>query len=166
MIEKPLFITPPDYLHHFSLGFNDFLANILWVRFVQNSDFCSFDKGLPEYKGTIMKCKQSWAHYMIDTITNLAPRFKSAYLISIPIISIFIGDKEGAERILLKSLNQFPDSWRLNFFAVYHYTRENPDPKKTAKHAYVAAKNGGPRWLYRLAVKENTKQSNTRWPKQ
>ena len=154
MERKPLYFAPPNVLQHFSMGYRDFLANLLWLRFIQDADFCSFEKGKPVYKGDKKTCELGWAYNMADAISELAPRFKSLYTLSPLIMSVFSGDKKGAERILLKGLKHFPQDWRINFYAAYLYTAEVKNPELAARHAYRSAQNGGPDWLYRLSAKK------------
>ncbi|MDE0119769.1 MAG: hypothetical protein OXM55_07165 [Bdellovibrionales bacterium] len=151
---KPLYFAPPNVLQHFSLGYRDFLADLLWLRFIQDADFCSFKKGRPVYKGDVKTCELGWSYNMVDAITELAPRFKTPYTLSSVILSVFTGDKKGAERILLKGLKHFPNDWRINFYAAYLYTVDIKNPELAARYAYQSAKNGGPYWLYSLSAKK------------
>ena len=153
--KRPLYFAPPNVLQHFSLGYRDFLANILWLRFIQDADFCSFEKGIPVYKGDIKYCKLGWSYHMVDAITELAPRFRTPYTISSTILSVFTGDKEGTERILQKGLKHFPNDWKINFYATYFYSTDVKKPELAAQYAYKAAQNGGPYWLYSLAAKQH-----------
>ncbi len=151
---KPLYFAPPNVLQYFSLGYRDFLANLLWLRFIQDADFCSFEKGKPVYKGGKKHCELGWSYNMVDAISELAPRFKTPYTLSPVIMSIFTGDKKGAERILLKGLKNFPKDWRINFYAAYLYAIDIKKPELAARYAYQSAKNGGPYWLYSLSAKK------------
>ena len=151
---KPLYFAPPNVLQHFSLGYRDFLANFLWLRFIQDADFCSFEKGKPVYKGDKKHCEMGWSYHMVDAITELAPRFRTPYTISSVILSVFTGDLKGAEQILLKGLKHFPNDWRINFYAAYLYSVDLKKPELAARYAYQSAKNGGPYWLYSLAAKQ------------
>ncbi len=152
--KRPLYFTPPNILQHFSLGYKDFIANLLWLRFIQSADFCSFEKGKPVYTGDKKDCELGWSYNMVSAITDLAPRFKTPYKLSSLILSIFTGDKKGAEKILLKGLKHFPEDWPINFYATYLYAVELKKPKLAARYAYQAAKNGGPYWLYSLSAKQ------------
>ena len=151
---KPLYFAPPNVLQYFSLGYRDFLANLLWLRFIQDADFCSFEKGKPVYAGDKKHCELGWSFRMVDAISELAPRFKTPYTLSSVILSVFTGDIKGAERILLKGLKHFPQDWRINFYAAYLYVIDMKKPELAARYAYQSAKNGGPYWLYSLAAKQ------------
>ncbi len=152
--KKPLYFAPPDILQHFSLGYRDFLANLLWLRFIQDADFCSFEQGKPMYKGSKKHCELGWSYNMAEAISELAPRFKTLYTLSPVIMSVFTGDKKGAERILLKGLKYFPKDWRINFYMAYLYAVDIKKPELAARYAYQSAENGGPDWLYSLSAKQ------------
>ena len=152
--KKPLYFAPPNVIQHFSLGYRDFLANLLWLRFIQDADFCSFKKGKSVYKGDIKHCELGWSYRMVDAISELAPRFKTPYTLSSILLSVFTGDKKGAENILLKGLKYFPNDWKINFYAAYHYAVDVKKPELAARYAYQSAKNGGPYWMYSLAAKQ------------
>jgi len=152
--QKPLYFAPPNVLHHFSLGYRDLMANLLWLRFIQSADFCSFEKGLPVYKGDKKTCEFGWAYRMVDAISNLAPKFRAPYGTSALILSIFSGDLKGAESILLKGLKQFPKDLALNTYATYLYALDLKKPELAAKYAYQAAESGAPYWFYSLAAKQ------------
>ena len=153
--EKPLYFSPPTVLKHFSLGYNDFVADMLWLRFLQNSDFCSFEKGIPVYKGDKKTCKMGWSYRMTDTITELAPRFKTPYVVSAIVMNVFAGDIEGSEQIILKGLKYFPDDLKINMYATYLYSTDIPKPDLAARYAYQVAKNGGPYWYYSFAARQH-----------
>ena len=152
--KKPLYFAPPNILQHFSLGYRDFVANLLWLRFIQDADFCSFEKGKPIYKGDVKSCEWSWSFHIVNALSELAPRFKTPYTFSTIMLSIFAGDQKGAEYILQKGLKHFPKDWKINFQAVYFYSMEMKKPEMAAYYAYQSAENGGPHWLYGLAAKK------------
>ena len=154
---KPLYFTPPVFLKHFSLGYKDFWADILWLRFLQSADFCSFEKGRPVWTGDIKTCEFGWSYHITELITDLSPRFKTPYLFSAVMLSVFVGDTKGAELILQKGLRQFPKDHRLPFYSAYFYSFEMDQPKKASYYAYRSAKNGGPKWLYGFSNKQAKK---------
>ena len=147
-------------MQHFSLGYKDFMANLLWLRYLQSADFCSFEKGIPVYKGDKKHCELGWGYRMVDAITELSPRFNPVYTISASILSVFTGDVKGAEKILLKGVKHFPEDWQINLYTSYIYTVDIDNPERAAHHAYIAAENGGPEWLYNLAAKKQGESGN------
>ena len=158
--EKPLYFAPPSIMQHLSLGYNDFMANLLWLRYLQSADFCSFEKGVPVYKGDKKHCELGWGFRMVDSITELAPRFNPVYTISASVLSVFTGDIKGAEKLLLKGLKYFPNDWQMNLYISYLYTVDINNPERAAYHAYKAAENGGPEWLYNLSAKKHSESGN------
>ncbi len=146
--KRPLYWTPPSILRHFNLGYQELVADLLWLRFLQSADFCSFEKGIPVYDGqSVSSCELGWSYRMLDVITELAPRFKTPYRVGGVLMSVFSGDVKGAEKILLKGLNYFSTDWQLHFYLAYLYAVEFEDPWKANYYSYQAAQNGGPDWL-------------------
>ena len=155
---KPYYFAPPEVIKHFAFGYNDIYADVLWIRYLQDADYCSFEKGIPVYDGkTKYQCDKGWAFYMANAITELAPRFKAPYVVSGTIMGVLMGDKEGARLILDKAVKQFPKDWQVLFHAGNHYLIELKEHAKAAEYILAAAKSGGPAWLYGLSAKLYTK---------
>ena len=151
---KPYYFAPPEVIKYFSFGYNDIYADLLWIRYIQNADFCRYEQGIPVYDGkTKYKCHKGWAYHMSNAITELAPRFKKPYVLSSVIMGVIMGDKEGTRLILDKAVERFPDDWDISFHAGHHYLMELNQPYKAADLLLNAAKRGGPIWLYSLSAK-------------
>ncbi|MCY4321839.1 MAG: hypothetical protein OXC37_05525 [Bdellovibrionaceae bacterium] len=156
---KVFYFAPPEIIKYFSFGFEELYADILWMRLLQNVDFCSSKKGLPIYDGeTKYECEKGWSYKMTSAITELAPRFLAPYEISGSILSVIMGDKLGAKKIYDKALKVFPNNWQLHFSASYHYLVELKEEEKAAKLLIKTADLGGPLWLYALAAKTYKKK--------
>ena len=156
---KPYYFAPPDVIRHFAFGYNDVYADLLWVRYIQDADYCNFQKGTPVYDGkTKYQCHKGWAFHMVQAITELAPRFKSAYTLSSTIMGVLMGDKEGTRIIVDKAVKMFPEDWEVFFHAGNHYLIELQENEQAAEYLLTAAKKGGPVWLYSLAAKIYTKE--------
>lgn len=152
--QRPVYFAPPEIITHFSFGFSDLYADLLWMRLIQDIDFCSSQQGIPIYDGKKKHhCEKGWSFKMTDAITELAPRFLTVYQISGPIMSILMGDKLGAKQIYDKALKHFPNHWKMHFSAGYHYLLELEEDEKAAQLLIRAADLGGPYWLYALAAK-------------
>lgn len=152
--KKPFYFTPPELIRYFAFGFPDLYADILWMRLIQDIDFCSSEKGLPVYDGKKKyRCETGWSYKMTDAITELAPRFLKPYEISGSIMSVIMGDKLGAKKIYDKGVERFPNNWKMHFYAGYHYLLELKEEEKAAKLLRRAADLGGPFWLYALSAK-------------
>ena len=157
--KKPFYFAPPQVIKYFSFGFDDLYADILWMRLIQNIDFCNSDKGIPVYDGkTKYDCEKGWSYKMTLAITELAPRFLAPYEIAGSIMSVIMGDKLGAKKIYDKALKVFPNNWRIHFSASYHYLMELKEEEKAAKLLIRTADLGGPLWLYALAAKTYKKK--------
>ena len=162
MPKKPYYFAPPEVIRYFTFGYNDIYADLLWVRYIQNADFCNFQKGIPVYDGeTKFQCHKGWAYHMAHAITELSPRFKKPYIISGVMMGVLMGDKEGARLILDKAVKQFPKDWDVLFHAGNHYLIELDEPEQAAEYLLEAAKNGGPMWLYSLSAKLYSKSGRS-----
>ena len=155
--QSTLFITPSSMYvaKHFFLGYQELLADLLWLRFLQDADFCSAKKSILAYQGDLRECERGWSYRMADAITNLAPRFKAVYYVASSLMSVFVGDQMGAEHILQKALKVFPKDPKINLNASYFYSVVKHVPHLAAKYAYTAVQNGGPAWLYQYALKQS-----------
>ena len=157
--KKPFYFAPPEVIKRFSFGFDDLYADLLWMRLLQNIDFCSSKKGIPVYDGqTKYECEKGWSYKMTLAITELAPRFLTPYEIAGSIMSVIMGDKLGAKKIYDKALKVFPNHWQIHFSASYHYLVELKDEETAAKLLIKTADLGGPLWLYALAAKTYQKK--------
>lgn len=155
---KALYFAPPQTISYFAFGFHDLYADILWMRLLQDIDFCNSKKGIPDYKQKqTFKCKKAWSFKMANAITELAPNFLSVYTMVGSILSVIMGDKEGAKILYDKALKRFPNHWKLHFYAAYHYLLELNQDEQAAKLLVRAADLGGPYWLYALAAKSYSK---------
>lgn len=140
---------PPEQIEKFAFGYNESLADSLWLRVIQDLDTCEVAKDIND-RG---HCQKGWVYRMIDATTDLAPRFRIAYSVGGTALSILLEDKAGAELIFEKALDQFPREWPIAYKAAYHYIHESPNSQKAAALLIQAAQNGGPDWLYSLAAK-------------
>ena len=153
--DRPLYFAPPQVIKHFSFGFAEVSGDILWLRLIQDMDFCSSEKGKPVYTGKKRyQCREGWSYKMTDALTELTPRFLSPYLTASSIMSVIMGDKQGAKKIYDKGVKRFPQHWRLHFQAGYHYIWELKDERRGAELLLAAARHGGPEWLYSLVAKK------------
>ena len=156
---KPIYLSPPAAIKHFSFGFSDLYADILWLRLIQDIDYCGPEAGIPVYDGkTKYKCEKGWSYKMADAITELAPKFAKPYKVAGSIMSVIMNDKEGAKKIYDKGMRRHPNDWRLHFNAGYHYLFELEDEKKAAQILKKAADSGGPQWLYSLVASQYKKE--------
>ncbi|MCC6276540.1 MAG: hypothetical protein IT289_01350 [Oligoflexia bacterium] len=131
---------PAQILKHVILGQNLLVADLLWLRLIQNIDFKE-----PE------KTEKGWVFQMLDGITTLDPRYKIAYRAGNTVLSVLVEDKVGAAIIYDRGAENFPDDWPLLYRAGYHYLFELGDCPKAATYLVKAAQAGGPKWIEALA---------------
>ncbi|MBN8541814.1 MAG: hypothetical protein J0L82_15595 [Deltaproteobacteria bacterium] len=148
-------VPPPPGLERFSFGYQETMADILWIRILQDIDLCENVpdgrvKGTEE-RGPKAACHKGWSFQMLDRITALAPPWRLPYHAGAVILSVMVDDDEGARLILEKGMAQFPSDYNLHYLAAYHYIYEVKNPQRAADALLVAAKNGGPSWFYSLA---------------
>ena len=140
-----VFVAPPHGLEHFHFGFHYALADLFWMRSLQDFDFC-------ESTGQQSKCRQSgWLFQMLDVITDLDPKFRVAYSAGGLALTVIISDVTGASRIFDKGVQAFPKNWPLLYRAAYHALYEERNFVKAADLMKQAGQNGGPDWVFELA---------------
>ena len=148
---KPYYFAPPDIIRHFAFGYNDLYADLLWIRYIQDADYCNYEQGIPVYDGqTKYFCDRGWAYHMAHAITELAPRFKKPYIVSATLMGVIMNDKEGTRLILEKAMKHFPEDWDVFFHAGHHFLIELDQGEQAAEYLLKAARLGGPIWLYSL----------------
>lgn len=143
-------LYPPQYMKLFSFGYADYYADILWLRLVQDIDFCEKGK---------RKCSENWAYQMLHTITDLSPQFRTAYASGSLALSVLVDDIKGASKIFKKAIKAFPNDWQILYIAAYHFLLEEKNNALAASLLYRAAQNGAPTWLYSLASKLYKKEN-------
>ncbi|WP_374079017.1 tetratricopeptide repeat protein [Bdellovibrio bacteriovorus] len=139
------FVAPPPLIERFSFGFHESIADALWIRTLQDFDYC-------EQKIAENVCKnESWLFKMLDAVTTLSPNFRMPYAAGALALTIIISDIDGATKIFDKGVAAFPNDWAILYRAAYHYLYEVKDKKRAAELLVRAAQNGAPPWLYSLA---------------
>jgi hypothetical protein len=160
-VRRPLMVTPPSAIVHFHFGFNENLADAFWIRLIQDNHFCEKRpiKGEAGYiaGGLVpIDCEKGWVYYMLEAVTELAPKFRMPYLTGGVMLSVLVGDKEGARLIFEKALKRIPDDWAIPYRAAYHYLEEEKDYKRAAELFAMVGPLGGPWWTGTLAAKLQT----------
>ncbi len=145
--------APPKNIEHFAFGFHENMADMLWIRSLQDAMYC-------EIKKDKRNCQDmSWFYGMMDAVTDLSPYFYIAYLLGGVQLSVVISDIEGARKIYDKGVLKFPNDWYLNFHAGAHYMIEEKNNVRAAELIHQAARaGGGPPWLFSLASTLYTKE--------
>lgn len=138
-------IAPPKLIKHLSFGYAEALADSLWIRALQDFDYCESEVA----KNT---CKNNtWLYQMLDTTTDLSPHFRMPYATGGVALSVLVGDVEGAAKFFEKGVREFPKDWPILYRAAYHYLYEVKDKKRAAELLIEAGKYGAPPWVFSLA---------------
>lgn len=148
------FLPPPPGIEHMSAGYNDVIADVLWLRLIQDADRCD----QPVSIGQKCQTEKGWVFLMLDAITKLAPKFVAPYWHGATILSVLVGDKEGAWIIFERGMNNFPNDWQLPYRAAFHALENLGDIQKAADLLLQAGRNGAPKWVFALAARLYTKE--------
>lgn len=168
-------VAPVKTLQHFHFGFRYFWSDALWLRAIQDLDFCekighgkvtfnnsnsydvageSIDKNSQFVDKTCQK--NAWLFHVLDLTTDLDPKYLMAYSAGGIALSVILDDVGGASQIFDKGVAALPNDWRLSYKAAYHALFSEKDQAKAAKLMLRAAQNGAPDWVYVLAGRLST----------
>lgn len=140
-------ISPPLALKHLHFGYNEVIADSLWLRALQDFDYC-------ETKISKNICKgNGWLYHMLDTMLALSPHFRVPAVTGGVALSVLISDIEGASKFFDTAVKFFPNDWQILYYAAYHAIYEEKNKEKAAGYLIRAARNGGKEWFYNLAVR-------------
>ncbi len=150
-------VAPPLSIKYFTFGYNHVIADSLWIRSLQDFDYCekSLSKNLCTGKG--------WLYQMLNLITDLSPKFRIAYSAGGIALTVIISDIEGASRFFDKAVLEFPNDWVILYKAAYHCIFEEKNLSKAASLAERAAQHGAPDWVYSLAARLYTEGGRREW---
>ena len=150
-VEQALpFVPPPKEIKHFHFGYAETMADVFWIRALQ--DFFICDRAIENLNHTATdKCEQSWVFQMLDLVTDLAPKFGMPYYYGATVLSVIVNDPLGAKVIFDKGVRELPHAWDIAYRAAYHYLVELKDSEGAAKLLAQAGENGAPAWVFSLA---------------
>lgn len=140
------YLPPPVAIKYLSIGMSYQFADSLWLRALQDFDYC-------EQKINEIECKgKSWLFQTLNLATEVDPWLEPTIYRSAGLaLTVIISDYVGASIIFDKAVHQYPNDWSISYAAAYHALYEEKDKMKAAKLYEVAAKNGAPVWVYSLA---------------
>lgn len=131
------------------------IADSLWIRAIQDFDFC-------ERNIAYQKCVgNGWLSKMLNTLVTLAPDYEQVYLNGGLALTVLVSDYEGATMLFDKGTRLYPKNRMLVYAAAYHAMIEEKNEKKAADLFVKAAKSGGPDWFYSLATRLYTRSGNS-----
>lgn len=140
------YLPPPVAIKYLSVGMSYQIADSLWLRALQDFDYC-------EKKINEVECKgKSWLFQTLNLATEIDPVFEpSMYRSAGLALTIIISDYAGASVIFDKGVRQHPKEWGIAYAAAYHALYEEKNKAKAARLYEKAAQNGAPSWVYSLA---------------
>ena len=169
VVSEKFLAPPPEKIEYFHFGFRESVADSLWLRWIQDSDYCQtylapvqILKDESKYSDSILAnprhrvCDNSWAFKMLDAVTRLAPKFKMAYLAGATSLAVLVEDYPGASVIFNRGVENYPNEWPLLYRAAYHFMYDTQDLPRAAELLTRAADNGAPIWLRSLASRVYT----------
>ncbi len=129
------------YLKLASLGHEELLADLLWLRALQ-------------YIGDKEAEKRGYPHLypLLDIITDLDPRFSHVYEAGGVVLSIWARKTEESIKLLEKGFKENPQVWRIPFYLGFNYFFYKKDYQRAA--CYISKASflpGRPEYLPRLA---------------
>ncbi len=130
-------------LKTFSMGYDNFLAALLWVDLLQNA------KHTPVTDDSV-----SWEYAQAAAITTLDPRFEKAYSFSATFLSVFRRDKLGGKLLLEKWVRQDPRAWRPHYLLGNHLYLELHDAEKAGQQILQASLlPNAPQWITSVGIR-------------
>ena len=109
----PLYLPNGKLLHVVSLGYDNVLADVLWLHSIQYV--------MQEFWGTK---KYAWLRHIFDLITELDPRFEAAYVQGAMFLGMMQGKPAEAIDLLEKGKKNNPSHWvypaEQSFYAALH----------------------------------------------
>lgn len=153
---EPMLI-PPQHLDKFTFGFEEVMADLLWLRSVQNFDYCGayFLTGETIKLGEVSHkiCGQGWVFQMLDAATRIVPRYRVIYTRGAVGLSVAVNDRAGADVLFDRGSEVFPNEWPIFYMSGYHKAIEMNDPERAAAAFERAATLGAPNWVPLLAAR-------------
>lgn len=138
---------PPKGIVHLTFGQSEMLADLYWLRLIQDFDFC-------EQKIDQVNCSgQGWVFHMLDLVTELSPNFRMPLAVGPMMLSVVVSDIQGASVLFDRAVSRFPKDWPILYRAAYHAMLEEKNIAKAAGLMEQAAKNGAPQWVYGLSAR-------------
>lgn len=139
------YLAPSREIVNYTFGHQHVIADLLWVRLIQDFDYC-------EKKINEMDCVgKSWLFRMLDIATELDPKFGIAYRAGATALTVIISDYAGASIIFDKGVERMPTDWQLAYRAAYHAIYEEKNKPKAAALLKQAGQYGAPVWVFSLA---------------
>jgi hypothetical protein len=140
--EQPFYIPTGKLLPYVSLGHNQLLADMLWLKTILYfGEHYLTDKNYP------------YLYHLIEIVTDLDPRFEEPIFFGGVVLSLEVGAVEESNLLFEKGMINSPDEWRLPFYLGFNYWYYLKDHAKAAEYISLASGlPGAPSYLPRLAA--------------
>lgn len=140
--ERMLYLPSGSLLKPMALGFDNLLADVLWIRAVVY------------FGGHYMTDKRyPWLYHILDLVTTLDPRFEMPYEFGGIVLAMDEKAVDKSIAILRKGIKQHPNYWRFPFYLGFDYFYLLGDMKTAAGYMEQAAQLPGcPPYVPRLAA--------------
>jgi hypothetical protein len=152
-----IYYAPPAEIKMFSFGQIELVADLFWIRVLQDIDTCEQNfapkSELRIDKDRIHNCNKGWVYHMLDIIFECAPRWRIPAAIGPLLLSVIVDDIDGATLLFKKAVKNFPHDWAILYRAAYHFLYETHDTLYAAQLFDQAGKYGAPLWVHSLAAK-------------
>lgn len=151
---KKRFISNPDMLKAFSLGFDRMLADLWWLAFVQYY-------GDPD---SVIKDRLKYGPDYMRLVVALDPQFIRPYWFASFLLAGDLKRVKEASDLLDLGIKNNPDEWSLPYIAGFNQALYCHDYKRAAKYYRMASKiKNAPTWLNDQAeIMESDVPSKTR----
>ena len=143
-----------------ALGHDGFAADILFIK-------VNLHSGSLMWKPLKFVFDSNWSYGIMDLITDLDPKYFTAYLFSAMGLIHNFDDVKRAKPIVEKGIRVFPDSWELPFWIGYDYYVYFSDYHTASEYLWSASqKPGAPKSFLSLmfnALKEKGDYRKALW---
>lgn len=148
--KENFYFAPPKEIVHFHFGYREAIADSLWIRVVQDFDYCESEVAKKVCKS------EGWVYHLLDEIGDLSSDFWTVHYFGPLMLTVVVNDMGGASKLFDRSVKLYPTDWHILYAAAYQAMIEEKNKHKAAHLLTEAAKNGAPVWLYALATKMYT----------
>ncbi len=140
------YLPPPIALKNMTVGMKYQIADALWLRALQDFDFC-------EKKIKDNECAgKGWLFQLLNLITEIDPVLDpTMYAAAGLALTVIVSDYQGASLIFDKAVAQHRTNWQVQYAAAYHALYEEKNKLKAARLYEAAGKFGAPNWVFALA---------------
>jgi len=149
-VESFMYLPDPEHLKVASLGYEELVADLLWLKAVQNM-------GQRQISGL----GYDWIYKALDTVTTLDPLYIAPYETGGLILTIVADKVDLSNKLLEKGVENNPDVWQLPFYLGFNYFYYLRDFPTAARYLDQAAKiDGSPGYLPMLVSRMYIQSEN------